>query len=92
MIFENGRQTQYDFILNNYILDVVTNFKYLGITLFKNGKWTRTEKSIADKALYAIHNLFIVFNQVEMSTKDKCVLFDSLVSSMLNYGAKLFDF
>ena len=75
---------------DNKILDIVNNFKYLGVKLFKNGKWFQTQKSIAQRSLVALHNLFIVFNQIDLNAKDKCSLFDSLVGSIVNYGAEIF--
>ena len=44
MIFEKGRHTKHDFILDNTILEIVDNFKYLEIQLYKNGNWFRTQK------------------------------------------------
>ena len=43
MIFEKGRQTYYDFYICNTLIDVVESFKYLGMTLFKNGNWYRSQ-------------------------------------------------
>ena len=54
---------------DNKILDIVNNFKYLGVKLFKNGKWFQTQKSIAQRSLVALHNLFIVFNQIDLTAK-----------------------
>ena len=36
-----------------------------------------------------LHNLFIVFNQIELTSFDKCKLFDSLVGSISNYSAEV---
>ena len=92
MIFEKGRNTNYDFYLNNIKLEVVTSFKYLGVYLFKNGNWNRTQKGIAEHASYALHSLFAIFNKVEISTSEKCKLFDSLVSSVLNYSSEIWGY
>ena len=92
MIFEKRGNTQFDFKYDNIILDIVNNFKYLGVTLYKNGKWSQTEKTVAQRSQAALHNLFIVFNQIDLTTKDKCNLFDSLVGSVLNYGAEIFGY
>ena len=89
MIFEKGRHTSYDFYLNNTKLEVVTTFKYLGVYFFKNGNWHRTQKSIADHASYALHNLFSLFTQIEISVTQKCNLFDALVGSVLNYSSEI---
>ena len=71
MIFEKGRHTSYDFYLNNIKLEDVTTFKYLGVYFFKNGNWHRTQKCIANHASYALHNLFSVSNNVEISVTQK---------------------
>jgi len=43
MIIEKGRPIKYDFTFNNSTLDVVDLFRYLGISLFKNGNWNCTQ-------------------------------------------------
>ena len=67
-------------------------FKHLGVTLYKNGYWYRTQKVIAEHSRFALHNLFITFNQIELTAKDKCKLFDTLVGSILNSGAEIFGY
>ena len=89
MIFEKGRHSTYDFYLNDVKLELVTSFKYLGIHFFKNGNLFRTQKRIAEHALYALHNLFSLFSQVELPVSEKCKLFDTLVGSILNYSAEI---
>ena len=64
-------------------------FKHLGVTLYKNGYWYRTQKVIAEHSRFALHNLFITFNQIELTAKDECKLFDTLVGSIFNYGAEI---
>ena len=89
MIFEKGRHTNYDFFLYNTPIEVVKSFKYLGVFFYKNGNWNRTQKRLAQHASMALHNLFIIFNQTELPFQQKLQLFDSLVSSILNYSSKV---
>ena len=89
MIFEKGRHSRYDFYIYNTAIQVVDSFKYLGITLFKNGNWYRTQKCIAKRALFALHNLFMIFDKKELPTTQKCKLFDTLVASILNFGSEI---
>ena len=89
MIFEKGRNTTYNFYLNNTKLEIVSSFKYLGIHFFKNGNWFRTQKRLAEHASYALHNLFSLFGQIELPTSEKCRLFDTLVGSILNYSSEI---
>ena len=58
MIFEKGRRTTHEFFIFNMAIEVVDSFKYLGITLFKNGNWYRSQKCISQHASYALYNLF----------------------------------
>ena len=47
MNFEKGRYTTCNFTCGNVILDIVTSFKYIGMYLFKNDNWYRTEQKLA---------------------------------------------
>ena len=89
MILEKGRHTSYDFTYNDTGIDSVNYFKHLGVTLYKNGYWYRTQKVIAEHSRFALHNLFITLNQIELTAKDKCKLFDTLIGSILNYWAEI---
>jgi hypothetical protein len=89
MIFEKGPTTSYNFYLNNTTLEVVNSFKYLGIDLYKNGEWQRSQKDIAHHASFALNNLYRIFESIELPISRKCKLFDSLVGSILNFGSEL---
>lgn len=89
VIFENGRHTSYDFFMYDSRIEVVTSFKYLGVHLFKNGNWNRTQKRVAQHASFSLHNVFITYNQLDIPTSQKIKLFDTLVSPTLNYGAEV---
>ena len=75
MIFENGRHTNYDFYLYNTKIHIVESFKYLGVHLFKNGNWNKTQERIAQHASFALHNLFVIYNQVELQVSQKLNIF-----------------
>ena len=81
MIFEKGRRSHHDFYIYNTAIELVDSFKYLGITLFKNSNWYRSQKCIAQHASYALFNLFTVFAKIDLPISQKCKLFDSLVGS-----------
>ena len=46
------------------------------------------KKNIAEHASKSMHRLFSIFNNYEFSMKQKCKVFDSLVSSILNYSSE----
>ncbi|XP_053399819.1 uncharacterized protein LOC128557111 [Mercenaria mercenaria] len=89
MIFEKGRLTHHDFYLYGSSLEVVNSFKYLGVSLYRNGNWYRSQKDIAKHASYALNGLFQIFKSIELPNSQKCKLFDALVSSILHFGGEL---
>jgi len=74
------------------VLETVDLFKYLVIILFINGCWNRTQQHISKHSFYSLHNLFIVCNQLHLSSLEICKLFDSLVSPIINYGTEIFGY
>ena len=89
VIFEKGRRTNHDFYIYNTRLEVVEYFTYLGLSLFKNGSFKRTQKCIAKHAAYALNKLFAIFRNIYLPISQKCKLFDTLVGSILNFGSEL---
>jgi hypothetical protein len=89
MVFENGRKTEPIIYYNNVVIDVVEYFSYLGVTLYKNGGWYRTQKGIRDRGMYALHRLFNTLYDISLPVNEQIRLFDSLVTSVLNYGAEV---
>ena len=65
---------------------------YTCLTLYKNGRWLRTQKCLSQYGNYALNRLFGVFQNVNLSITEKCKLFDSLVSSVLNHGCEIWGF
>ena len=89
MIFVSGRHTKHEFILSNNRIEIVSSFKYLSIHLLKKNSWNRTTKPVAQHASKSLHNVFTVYNQLDLVTLQKVALFDSLVTHILNYGAEI---
>ena len=92
MVFEKGRATDIQIYFNGKQLELVNSFKYLGLTLYKNGRWFRTQKFLSQYGNYALNRLVGIFQNVNLFITEKCKLFDSLVSSVLNYGCEIWGF
>lgn len=89
MIFENGRTSHYDFKIYNNSIEQVESFKYLGINLFKNGNFNRSQKLIAQHASFSLYKLYQIFENTELPVYQKIKLFDSLVGSTLNFCSEV---
>ena len=69
MVFENGRHTHHDFYIYEKNIEIVDFFKYLGVYLYTNGKWNRSQSLIAQHASVSLYHMFIVNNQLDLPTK-----------------------
>ena len=92
MIFEKGRPTSTEFYNNNTYLENVENFKYLGVKFYNNGCWNRTQKCLSEYGSFALHNLYRLFQDVKMCTKEKFKLFDTFVGPVLSYACEVWGF
>lgn len=66
--FETGSPTRCKFYVYATLTEFVDVFKYLGLHLFKNNKWNRAQKRLASHAAIALHDLFLTFYQLDLST------------------------
>lgn len=89
MIFVNGRSTHINLKIYDQPIEVVDSFRYLGISLFKNGNFNRSQKLIAQHASFSLNKLFQIFNNTELPFNQKVKLFDVLVGSVLNFCSEI---
>ena len=90
MIFEKANKaTHYTFYLYGNEIEVVSSFKYLGVVFFKNANWYRTQKCISEQANLQLHRLFCVLQEIELPFSQKCKIFDTLVTPILNYSSEV---
>ena len=92
MVFERGRHTHPKIYLIGTELEVVTSFRYLGVKIFKNGNWSRTQKHIVQHARRALYKLYSLFNHLTLPVHEQYKLFDSLVGSILSYSSESWGF
>ena len=67
---------------------MVTKFTYLGMTLSATGSYYQTQKALSRQGIKALFSLTSSFRTVSLNTNDNIKLFDSMISSILNYGVK----
>lgn len=68
---------------------MVDSFCYLGLKLHYNGNLEMTTKTFSDQAARAANNLLALFKRLSFDVKTKLALFDSLVTPIILYGAKV---
>lgn len=57
LFFSRGKQSDYSFTLENNSIEVVNEFKYLGLLLSKSNSLVPTIKYVADQGLKAVYSL-----------------------------------
>ena len=57
LIFGKGKLPNYSFELNNRKLEIVKEYKYLGILFSKNNSFITTKKQIAEQGSRALYSL-----------------------------------
>ena len=73
-------------------IEIVSQFTYLGIVFYSGGSFMQNSKTLARKALRALHQLWQLLKEVQAPVNISLNLFDSLVASVLNYGSEIWGF
>ncbi len=91
MIFsKSGRSSKNEkFSYNNIPLDIVNEFKYLGVIFKSNGRFLSAIKHIKSQANKAMRCIISRARSINMPIDLQMKLFDSLVIPILTYGAEV---
>ena len=93
VVFKSGnRRSNVELYFDNILLEQVTSFTYLGVTLSSNGNFFQTQKSLAEQANKALYSLNKLFDKVHLNITEKNKLFDSMILPILNYGCEVWGF
>ena len=84
--------TKEKWVYNNESIEVVDCFDYLGLTINFNGKFTKTFKIIASQGEKCMWHIPSICNRVSLNMETKLHVFDTYVSSVLNYGCEVWGF
>ena len=90
MIFNNsGRLLKSNFSFDNKYLDVVKNYKYLGITFSPNGLFHQAKSDLYNKAMKASFKLQKSLSSCNPSVKTFLHLFDHTIKPIVLYGCEI---
>jgi hypothetical protein len=73
-------------------IDVVDSFNYLGVHLFYNGKFIEIQYVLSSQRKQSMFHTFKVCNENTLNTETKLQVFDTHVSSVLNYCGEVWIF
>ena len=95
LIFSNQTQTDFsdnEFLLDNEKLEIVTEFKYLGILFSKSNSFYKTKKHIAEQGTRAMYSLLAKSRNMHLPIDLTIELFMKLVKPILLYGCEIWGF
>ena len=93
MVCKKGNKLEnIELFYDNHKLNIVTKFTYLGVTLSSNGSYLQAQKILSQQAMKALYSLNSLFDNISLDISDKIKLFDSMISSILNYGCEIWGF
>lgn len=93
VIFTKGRIAKnIDFVFNGEPLEIVNEYKYLGIIFSRYGSFINTEKYLAEKATNAMYGVLKKARMFNLSIDCQLDLFDKIVVPILLYGSEVWGF
>ena len=91
-VFAKGRPGNFSFALNNENLEVVGEYKYLGVLFSRGGLFYSTKKHLSSQAEKAMYSLIKKSRSLLVPLDMQFELFDQLVKPILLYGSEVWGF
>ena len=93
LIFSNGRYNcKQIFKLGEKELDIVTEYKYLGLLFTKSGSYYKTKTNIAEQARKAMFALLRKIKALSLPFDIQIEMFDKIIKPILLYGSEVWGF
>ena len=93
LIFSSGRYAQkLHFFFKGSEIDIVTEYKYLGIYLSKSGSYLSRKKHVAKQANNAMFALMRKIRVLDLPIEMQIDLFNKLIKPILLYGCEIWAF
>ena len=93
LIFSKGRPKQnLHFFYDDSELEIVNEYKYLGILLSRSGSFSRNKKYLAQQANKALFSLFRKSRNLNLSIDLQIELFNKTVKPILLYGCEIWGY
>ena len=81
-----------DFTYSGNIIEIVSNFNYLGLVFSSNGNFYDAIKTLSGKATRSMSELLYITKNKDIPVKITVDLFDSFVASILYYSSEVWGF
>ena len=93
VVFGSGRRKEnLKFCLNSMEIEIVQEYKYLGILLGQSGSFVVAKKHIADQANKALFSLLRKIRKLSLPFDIQIDLFNKMIKPILLYGCEVWSF
>ena len=93
LIFSKGRpNNQLRFYFDNCEIEIVINYKYLGILLSRRGAFNKTKQYLAEQANKALFSLLRKTRNLDLTIDLQIELFNKTVKPILLYGCEIWGY
>lgn len=93
LIFANGRLSKHDkFFFKGKTLEIVAEYKYLGIFFSRSGSFMKTKKYLSKQANKAMFSLLRKTRQLNLPISMQIDLFNKTIKPILLYGSEIYGF
>ena len=87
MIFTSSTvREELDLVVDGNRVEQVDSFTYLGVELFANANWRRTQLKLAEQGKKAIYLMKSMQRRHHQNVMDKLYDFETLVEPVITYG------
>ena len=92
IIFGARNIEKFSFRMGNNEIEIIKEYKYLGVTFSSTGSFLKARKHIAEQAKKAMYLLFMRINNLNLPLDLQLKLFDHTVLPILCYASEIFGF
>ena len=92
VIFGSKNKNEYQFKLENKIIEIVTTYKYLGAYFTRSGSFLSTRKHLAQQARKALFLLYKRINNLNLPFDLIFKLFDHTIAPILTYASETWGY
>jgi hypothetical protein len=89
LVFSWGRQRHYEFFYKTDKLEVVSDYKYLGIYFSRSGSFQKAKQEITKQATKAMYSLIKKSKNLYLPIDLQIDLFSKLIKPILLYGCEI---
>lgn len=87
-----GRKRHCHFFINNKPINIVDDFKYLGVVFTKNGRLINAIKENIRSATKALHSLWVSFREKNIPLDCQLELAEKIIEPILLYGSEVWGY